>query len=131
MPFEVFNRKTAGRTTKPMITIQKGGSLSLNHAALMLLTGGAELEELPVELLYDRENQLIGLRRSDGSPHEYVIRKQANSASFIVAGRAFTEHYAIDTTEARRYIAKMIEGGILAIDLNSPHVTVTRRARRN
>jgi hypothetical protein len=112
-----------------MITIQKGGNISMNLAAFEMLGGSADVEEMLVELLYNRENRVIGIRRSSGSPHEYPLRKQSNSLNFIVAGRAFTKHYGINTDQARRYIGKL-SNDVMMLDLDGEHITVSRKVSR-
>lgn len=127
--WELFNRRTVGRTREPMITIQKDGNMTMNAAAFNLLRGDSTVEEIPVELLYDKVQRVIGIRPSDGGPLSYVIRKQANSASYIMAGRAFTQFYGIDTSVARRYKGQMF-GNILGIRLSDPFVEVFRAPRK-
>jgi hypothetical protein len=130
MAFEVFNRKSAGRSPDPNVTIQKRGTFSLNSAAAKALSGGAEFEKLPVELLYDRADQAVGLRRSDTeSPNVYFVRKQPSSESYIISGQAFTVYYKIDTTISRRFRARMGNDGILTFKLTDRHVEVERTGR--
>jgi hypothetical protein len=130
MPYEVFNRKTAGRSTVPNITIQKRGTFSINSAAAKLLSGGKEFTKLPIELLYDKEIQGVGLRSADEeAPNVYYLRKQESSESYILSGQAFTAYYGIDTSVSRRYRAKLNEEGVLGFRLDDPHVEVERTGR--
>jgi hypothetical protein len=130
MGFEVFNRKSAGRSPDPSVTIQKRGTFSLNSAAARALSGDdKEFSKLPIEILYDREEKAIGLRRAEnGSPNVYFLRKQPSSESYILSGQAFTVHYKIDTTISRRFRARM-EDGILVFRLTDKHVEVERTGR--
>ena len=57
MPFEIYKRQRAPASIEPAVTIQKRGTFSLNSAAYAVL-GSPKA----VELLYDRERELIGLR---------------------------------------------------------------------
>jgi hypothetical protein len=70
-----------------------------------------------VELLFDRTEQLIGLRGMSAQvPHAYPLRTQAASSSVLVSGRAFARHYGISTDAARRYPASMM-GDVLVVDV--------------
>jgi hypothetical protein len=127
VPFEMFSKRAAGKLKAPTITVQKRGTLSLNAAAAAYLSGGEIPESLPVELLYDRERKIIGIRRATTEhPNVYVMRKQAKSDSFLLAGKAFTQYYDIPTGEARRYIAKEYEEGVLGAELDGEYSEVAR-----
>jgi hypothetical protein len=121
MPFEVFDKRSAAATRSPMVTIQRGGSFSLNEAAKELV-GSPEA----VELLYDREKKLIGFRPvAPTSPRAFPVRPQGkNAKTYMVAGKAFSNHYGLDTARARRYAVEMSDG-VLVLDLNSDSVDVT------
>jgi len=120
MAFEVFDKRNAPLAKSPSITIQKRGIFSINKAAHKLI-GEAET----VELLYDRENQVIGLRPAEVSPHAYAIRSQTNrdGGQAILSGSAFTQYYEIDTTVSRRWEPRVVDG-ILCIDLKGPSTEV-------
>ena len=131
MPFEVFDKRSVPTTDQPWMTIQKGGTLSLNRAAFEAL-GSPEA----VQLLFDREEQIIGFKVADPeSPIAYPVRqtspkKQSKNSNWVVAGTAFTKHYGIDASSARRFRSKM-ENEILMVDLKQEHADATGpRARR-
>jgi hypothetical protein len=116
MAFEEFTKKTARAAGTPYVTIQKRGVFSLNHAAFALLG-----EPKAVTLLFDQERQLVGLRPADPkNEHAYDVRPNTRGTSHLVTGTLFTTHYGIATETARRWRARMIEDGILAIDLTEP-----------
>jgi hypothetical protein len=120
--FETFTKRMIPLVKKPFVTIQKRGTMSFNKAAQVAL-GSPEA----VELLYDKVNDVIGIRAVDPSvEHAYPMRPQANKddGPFIVSGSAFTKYYGIKTEEARRFSAEM-EDGILIIDLRSEGQVVT------
>ena len=125
--FETFNRRSAIATKEPMVTIQKGGIISLNAAAFEALGGQVGVvDEMPVHLLFDSTEQIIGIRKAEVGPNTYIVRKQPNSRSYLVTGKAFTRHYGIDTRQARRYKAQIF-GNVLGVDLKSDHVEVGRK----
>ena|SRR5215208_509046 len=121
MPFEVFDSKSAGATKNPMVTIQKDGPFSLNRAAYELI-GSPEA----VELLFDRENQLIGFRpTASDNPRAFVPRPQGpNASTVMIAGRRFAQHYELDVSKARRYPVEKRDD-ILILDLSADSVVVT------
>ena len=121
MGFETFDKRSAAATKSPMVTIQRGGAFSLNEAARQLV-GSPEA----VELLYDRERELIGFRPvAPTSPRAFPVRPQGqNAKTYMVSGRTFAKHYQLDVSKARRYAVEA-SNGILVLDLNSDSVDVT------
>lgn len=121
MAFETFDKRSAAATKSPMVTLQRGGPFSLNKAAHHLV-GSPEA----VELLYDRENRLIGFKPvSSSSPRAFPVRPQGkNESTFMIAGQAFAKYYELDTTKARRY-AVYRQDDMLVLDLKSDSVEVT------
>jgi hypothetical protein len=121
MAFETFDKRRVGRTKQALVTIQRGGNFSFNKATYDLLA-----KPEAVELLYDREREIIGFRKTSlENPRAFPLRPQGkNAVSFMVAGQAFTKHYEIDTTTARRYPVKL-EGDILTLDLQGESADVT------
>ena len=129
MPFEVFQKGSAPIPTVPSLTIQKRGLLSLNRAALKLMG-----DPVAVELLWDADRQVIGLRPvALESPNAYPVRPQSAGSDrgpVLVAGNLFTRFIGIDTSEARRWVPSL-EGDILCVDISSPGQRVTsNRSRR-
>ena len=109
------------------VTIQKRGIFSINKAAHKLIG-----EPATVELLFDKDNQIVALRESD-QPHAYAIRPQSqrrDTGQVILSATAFTQFYEIDTSISRRY--KPYErDGMLCIDLKGPSVEVVgNRSKR-
>jgi hypothetical protein len=132
MPFEVFSRRAVSRVKEPTITIQRRGTISLNAATAALITGLEDLEamqEVPLELLYDREEKLVGIRRAKAETMTtYKMRKQKNADSFLLAGKMFTTFYGIDTGDSKKYRARDLGDGIIGFGLSDDNVTVSREA---
>ena len=119
MPWEEFSRKSAPIGAKPYVTLQRRGAISINRAAYEVLG-----KPVAVKLLYDRSDHMVGLRPTEpGVEGSYPVRTQASS-NWLIAGTAFTAHYGIDTSVARRYEAEMIDD-VLAVDLKREGVEVT------
>lgn len=126
MPFETFQKNRMPSKGQPAVTIQKRGALSLNNAAFEAL-GSPSF----VELLYDREERLIGLRESDeATSHAYAVRGTGiNQATRVVSGKAFLAYYDIPRETARRWIAEERDG-MLVIDLKQPGTEVSGHSSR-
>jgi len=127
MEFESFTRKSARLTREPTITIQKKGVMGLNSSAYEALKRDNEEidEKLPVELLFDKEEQVVGLRvTEENNPDAYMVRRQKLSPSYLVAGRMFFVHYGVPIGETRRYKARMYGEDVLGFSLKQePRVT--------
>ena len=129
MPFEEFDKRAATASKAPLVTIQRQGPFSFNKAAYELL-GNPEA----VRLFFDKEEQIIGFApASVDHPRAYPIRPQGDrSVTYMVAGKAFTQHYGIDASVARRY-GVQARDDMVVLDLKSESVDVTgpRLKRQN
>ncbi len=123
--FEVFTKRSRPISTQATVSIQKKGNFALNQVAYEML-GQPEA----VELLFKRTERIMGLRAvTKDMRHGYPVRKQQNSQSYLLAGRAFTQYYNIDVGVTRRYDARM-EGDVLVVDVDNPvQEVVTVRSR--
>ncbi|WP_143709944.1 hypothetical protein [Kocuria flava] len=104
------------------MTIQKRGVISLNKAAHDLI-GNAET----VELLYDRDRQVMAVRSTDdSSPHAYAVRNgsKRGPGQAIISATAFTQHYGIDATATRRW-KPFVEDDMLCVDLSEEGTVIT------
>ena len=122
MPFEIFDKRMTPLAKAPSVTIQKRGVISLNKAAHDLVGNAAT-----VELLYDRDRQVMALRPADdSSPHAYAVRNgsKRGPGQVIVSATAFTAHYGIDTTATRRW-KPFVEDGMLCVDLSQEGTVIT------
>src|ERR1700728_368181 len=119
--FEVFRKRMAPLVKTPYVTIQKRGVLSINAAAYTAL-GQPEA----VELLYDPDEKIVGLRRTErDSEHAYPVRTTASQSesTFMVSATAFTKYYGIDTTTSVRRPARM-DSEVLCVDLKDPGTAI-------
>ena len=134
MAFEVFKKGSAPVSTVPSVTIQKRGLLSLNKTAALMLAAG-DSDEIPegVELLWDSDRRVIGIRPAPiTNPNAYPLRPQGQKSSgpFLIAGTMFTKYIGIDTSAARRWVPKL-EDDILIVDLNAESGAVAGPGRRS
>lgn len=122
MAFKVFEKSSAPVGTVPSVTIQKRGLISLNRAAFNLIGAPGA-----VELLWDEERRVIGLRPAPiDKPNAYPARPQSSKTDrgpVLFAGSLFTRFISLDTSDAHRW-APTVEDEILCIDLNTPGQTV-------
>jgi hypothetical protein len=98
--------------------LRRDGILSINRAAFALLGSPAA-----VQLLYDHEARIIGLRsvpETEGLRTYRIPKKSGHTVNV----RTFLQHYEIEVSQARRYPVTLVEG-ILEIDLNGPWEDVT------
>jgi hypothetical protein len=122
MSWETFQRQRAPLSEEPTVTIQRRGTLSINAAAY-----GALQRPEAVELLFDRSERLMALRKAEPStPHAYLVRPLGKGGStWLVSGQAFTKYYGIDSEKAMRWDATLDPDGILVADLKEPGTEVT------
>lgn len=117
--FELYQRQRFAPSPDPIITIQRKGLLSLNRAAYDAL--GAPPA---VELLYNRSDRLIGVRKAkQGADHAIDLRSRTGTA-WTVSAKGFLRFYGIDVPAAVRRLARVKEG-MLVIDLKERGVAAT------
>jgi hypothetical protein len=117
MPFEVFTPEAAAESGPAFVSIQKQGIVAFNRAAFAALG-----EPEAVELLFDRERSLVGLRAADDSlAHTLRVRTSSAGGTYVVSAARFVKHYAIPNEVGRRWAART-EGDVLVIDISQPPV---------
>jgi hypothetical protein len=120
---QVFEGKGSVKLGAAYVTIQKKGVLGLNAASHELL-GKPET----VELLFNPEEQVIGIRQADGqAPHTYRILAKSDGSALTISARAFLKFYDVALERSVRYPAELVEG-ILIIDLRQEGVDAHRRS---
>src|SRR5438477_387906 len=107
--FEVFNKVTTVGEA-PALTLQRSGLISLNRGAHEAMgKPGA------VELLFDKEEQLMGLRPTSLSCANAVrLREQSSGSGFVISARAFVQHFNISIEFAHRHRAELVDGILCA-----------------
>ncbi|PLC10764.1 hypothetical protein AUQ48_17080 [Kocuria flava] len=118
----MFDKRATPLAKAPSVTIQKRGVISMNKAAHELLDSADT-----VELLFDRERQVMAIRAADdSSPHAYAVRNGSTRGpgQAVVSATAFTAHYGIDTKVTRRW-KPFLEEGMLCVDLTSSGTVIT------
>lgn len=122
--FETFKKSLIPLGQQPCVTLQKRGTITLNKAAHLAL-GSPDA----VELLYDRDAHILGLRPTAVDvKHASFVRPSTKSGNgpFVISAMAFIRFYAIDTAEARRWPAHL-KGTVLYVDLDGPSTVVSKQ----
>jgi hypothetical protein len=125
--FELFHRSLVPLKSEPSVTIQKRGTVSLNASAFAAL-GSPD----SVELLYDSQQRIVGLRPVDRrSETAYRVRPPATgSGPYLVSATMFLRFHDLEVSVSRRW-PSFVDNGVLCVDLKTPGVAVTsNRARR-
>jgi hypothetical protein len=127
--FEVFKKGSAPVPKVPAVTVQRRGLISLNRAAYDLI-GAPEA----VELLWDAERSLIGIRATElTNPNAYPARQQTAKSGrgpILIAGTLFTQFIGLDTAVAFRWVPTM-EDEILCVDVSKPGQQATSNRVRS
>jgi hypothetical protein len=119
--FESFNRHMLPLKDGPHVTIHRRGTISVNRSAFDGL-GSPDA----VELLFDRERSVVGLRPIDShADNAYQVRHGPNGP-WVVSAMAFTKFYDIDTSTTSRWPAT-IEDGVLCTDISAPGTPVGKQ----
>ncbi|MGI8867129.1 MAG: hypothetical protein ACR2G1_10390 [Rubrobacteraceae bacterium] len=110
--FEKFRRSNITSGAVPMVSIHLRGIMALNEQAQEAL-GKPDA----IELFYDREDRIVGMKSAPrSSPDAYAVRHHAKHSSQI-AGQSFLEFYEIpQNVRGRRYKAEK-DGDFLTVDL--------------
>lgn len=110
--FEKFRRSNITSGAVPMVSIHLRGIMALNQQAREAL-GNPDA----IELFYDQEERVIGMKGAlRSSPDAYAIRHHARHSSQI-AGQSFLEFYDIpQNVRGRRYKAEK-DDTFLTVDL--------------
>jgi len=108
-----FDRRVRTEPSEPNVGIQKDGILFLNRAAVEALGSPAF-----VELLYDPEERLIGIKPAQNSSSTYPLRRKKQGSGSSISGQGLLRRLGVDTSRAFRCPARLIDG-VLTIDLKS------------
>jgi hypothetical protein len=126
--FDRFIRDQVALKRDPWVTIQKRGTISLNRSAYEMV-GSPDA----VELLYDAENQIVGMRVGDPRDRDAMrVRSPTgkDTGPFVISAMAYLRFYQIAVDDSRRWPA-YLEDDVLCVDLRTPSVSVTsNRARQ-
>lgn len=110
--WETFTLQGARGVMEKRVSLNVRGVFTLNQLAYDEL-GKPDA----VELLYDKEAHLIGLKPSDRTiKYSYEVRRQGENKSYLIGARAFCSYYGIDLTSTRRFDEVTIIDGVMVLD---------------
>lgn len=122
--FTKFDKSTTRSPKNPELTIRSKGTLVLNGPARLLLG-----EPTTVELLYDEDQDLIGLKPSSPADPDAHRLRATGKGTFTISGAAFLKHFDIPFGDAVKREVKMVDE-ILVVDLKDPGRDATSNQRR-
>jgi hypothetical protein len=135
MPLERYEGPPRLRRAQSSATLQESGKITLTEQAAKDLGQpvGLTVPEA-VELYFDRERRIIGMRAVPrGTPHSYAARKQTYGTTVVLTALSFFHHYGIDLGGTSRRFTAYMDNDLLCVDLNAESEVVVgpRTLRRN
>ena len=124
--FETFQKRSLQMPTEPMVTLQRKGPISLNRAAYEALG-----EPSAIELLFDRQAKIVGLRGASPRKADAYTVRTVGKGTFLVAGGAFMKYYGIDSNVSRRFPARKYGSNILGFNLRDGREVTSNRNGKN
>ncbi len=120
--FERYSKDLVPLKRDPWVTLQKRGAISLNQSAYVLLDRPGA-----VDLLYDADSMIIGLRKADVNERDvHFVRSPTGKEGgpFVISAIAFMRYYDLALEASFRWPAYLDDGN-LCIDLSRPGTVVT------
>lgn len=109
------------------ISLSSRGVLTLNQPSFDALG-----EPERIELFYDHEEQLIGIKPSTPEVrHSIKIRKQGANKSYLVNARPFCYHFKIKVPKTIRFEDINMEDGVMILDLKTALRVDSRQSARD
>lgn len=73
-----------------------------------------------VELFYDKDERLIGLKPSTLEvPHAYKVRQQGKNKSYLISARAYCGFFGIEIPQTIKFVGISMIADVLALDLKT------------
>lgn len=119
---------TGGRGVyEKRVSLSSRGVFTLNQPSFDAM-GNPEA----AELLFDRSQQLIGLKPATKDvPHAYPIRKQKTNKSYLIGARPFVYHYKLNVTRTIRFKDIKFADGVLILDLKNTVIVESRKTTKS
>jgi hypothetical protein len=123
--WDEFQERGLTPTATPRAGILRRGYISLNDPAYQLLGRPSH-----VVLLYDPKRRAVGLRpATPDTTHAYQVRKQRDSASYLVSASAFVRTHQIPHDQAIYVDDVYLVDGVLVVELTRSHPAPVGRPR--
>ncbi len=115
--FEFFEGGISVSSTRPQITLRRGGVIVITRAAAVML-GDAFTH---VQLAYNPKSRAIGLKAATAdTPGSYLLRPQTKGPNRLIGGKRFFNHHGLDITKASTHEATDFGNGIVGFILPAP-----------
>ena len=113
--FEVVKRRSRAPALTPEVTVQRGGTIGFNSAAMAALGHPSR-----VIFLVRSDPPALLIQASGEAPDSYAV--QRNGRGGVSNAKAAISLLRIDHSTARRYPAEVVADGSLLVDLSEPGV---------
>ena len=118
--FEFFQGTLSESSTRPQITVRRGGLMVITRAAVDML-GDAVTH---VQLAYDGKTGTVGIRTAtEDTAGAYRLRTQPKGPSRLVSGKRFFQHHGLTVDKAHTYTAETFGNGIVGFRLTAAEAT--------
>jgi hypothetical protein len=112
--FNFFEGVTSESSSRPQITIRKGGLLVLTRAAVAML--GDDVDR--VQLAYSRTTGAVGIRAAlKDTTGSYLLRVPKKGPSRLITGKRFFKHCGLPVETARTFEVEEFGNGIIGFHL--------------
>jgi hypothetical protein len=124
--FETFHRIELAWSNEPLVTIQRRHLISLNASAYRAIASPDS-----VELLYDSQARIVGLRPAESARDTaHPVRRSSPTAGpYLISATAFLRFHQLDVKVSTRWPA-YVDNGVLCVDLATPGTAVTSNRAR-
>ncbi|HID99978.1 MAG TPA: hypothetical protein EYP59_06780 [Thiotrichaceae bacterium] len=123
MAFKVFDKKPRRFWgEEPAIKIRKYGQICANRSLMEKFFKDTKF----VELLWDKERQLVGFRPlSEPAPHAFrwsgQKKQKIEQGSAFITAKSFLQFIGLEVERTQRYVARWDDSeGLVVISLRSP-----------
>ena len=101
--FEFFQGTLSESSTRPQITVRRGGLMVISRAAADLLGDSVT----HVQLAFDAKTGTVGIRAaSEDTTGAYRLRTQPKGPSRLVSGKRFFQHHGLAVDKAQTFAAE-------------------------
>ncbi len=119
----VFKQQGSRSASTKRVSLSVRGVITLNQLAYEEL-GSPQA----VELLFDPEEKLIGLRPVEKSVrHGYRVRKQGKNNSYLIGAKAFCNFNSIEHSETKAFNEVAMDDDVMVLNLKQMTPIVGRR----
>lgn len=114
--FEFFQGTLSESSTRPQITVRRGGLMVISRAAADLLGDSVT----HVQLAFDAKTGTVGIRAAtEDTAGAYRLRTQPKGPSRLVSGKRFFQHHGLTVDKAQTYAAETFGKDIVGFRLKT------------